>query len=151
MTHNIYSKDGNLRCSADKVELNGQYMGASSISVTVKSPSHINFEIGDYIVFRGEVYTIKNIPAEKKISEKNSTGNAFQYDNMKLESCNDELSNADFNDFVGSNADVSFTAQPNFSFVAATVNDLAQRIQVNLDRYYTGDKKWTIQIADGVS
>ena len=149
MTHNIYSKDGNLRCSADKVELNGQYMGASSISVTVKSPSHINFEIGDYIVFRGEVYTIKNIPAEKKISEKNSTGNAFQYDNMKLESCNDELSNADFNDFVGSNADVSFTAQPNFSFVAATVNDLAQRIQVNLDRYYTGDKKWTIQIADG--
>ena len=41
--------------------------------------------------------------------------------------------------------DISFTAQPNFSFVAATIDDLLQRIQVNMNRYYTGTKQWTIK------
>ena len=152
MTYNIYSKDGNtIRCFTDKVEYNGVFMGDVYINITVKSEIHIDFEIGDYIMYRGEKFTLQNIPTEKKVSDKKVNGEVFQYDNIKFTGeapfC---FSNADFNDFVGdSQTDVSFTAQPNFSFIAATPADLAQRIQVNMDRYYTGADKWTIQMADG--
>jgi hypothetical protein len=122
-------------------------MGENSVIVSAKSPKHIDFNIDDYVVFRGENFYLANIPTEKKTGDRNTKGDVFQYDNMKFMSVQYELNNADFNDFVGgSQTDISFTAQPNFSFVAATVTDLAQRIQVNMDRYYTGDKKWTIKV-----
>jgi hypothetical protein len=137
--------DDSVRCYTEKVEYNGQYMGESSITVSVKSHIHIQFEINDYLVWRGETYYLNNIPTEKKTGDTKTKGDVFQYDSMKFSSCQSELDNADFNDFVGeSQTDISFTAQPNFSFVAATIADLAQRVQVNMDRYYTGDKKWTI-------
>jgi hypothetical protein len=137
----------NIKCSVEKLEYNGQFMGENSVIVSAKSPKHIDFNIDDYVVFRGENFYLANIPTEKKTGDRNTKGDVFQYDNMKFMSVQYELNNADFNDFVGgSQTDISFTAQPNFSFVAATVTDLAQRIQVNMDRYYTGDKKWTIKV-----
>ena len=153
MRYYIYSKNGSIkRCYAEKLEFSGQFMGSCSLSINVKWHEHIDFAIGDYIEYRGEKYTLSNIPTEKKVAHKNATSQSFQYDNIKFESCISELSIADFNDFVGdSQTDISFTAQPNFSFVAKTVSDLAQRIQVNLDRYYTGDKKWTITIDSDLS
>jgi hypothetical protein len=148
MRYKIYSKDGStVRCETEKLEYNGQFMGENSVIVSAKSPKHIDFNIDDYVVFRGENFYLANIPTEKKTGDRNTKGDVFQYDNMKFMSVQYELNNADFNDFVGgSQTDISFTAQPNFSFVAATVTDLAQRIQVNMDRYYTGDKKWTIKV-----
>src|SRR5574344_1809830 len=137
----------NIKCSVEKLEYNGQFMGENSVIVSAKSPKHIDFNIDDYVVFRGENFYLANIPTEKKTGDRNTKGDVFQYDNMKFMSVQYELNNADFNDFVGgSQTDISFTAQPNFSFVAATVTDLAQRLQVNMDRYYTGDKKWTIKV-----
>ena len=65
MTYNIYSKDGNtIRCFTDKVEYNGVFMGDVYINITVKSEIHIDFEIGDYIMYRGEKFTLQNIPTE---------------------------------------------------------------------------------------
>lgn len=150
MTYNIYSKDGELRCEAPKIEYNGKFMGESSITVSIRSERHIGFEIGDYIEYRGEAYTLFNVPTEKKVGTGLTEGEIYQYDSMKLLSYSGELSNADFNDFVGgSDTDRSFTAQPSFSFVAATIGDLAERIQVNMDRYYTGSMKWTILVDKG--
>jgi hypothetical protein len=147
MRYKIYSKDGStVRCETEKLEYNGQFMGDSSITASVKSNVHIAFEVGDYITYRGNNFTLGNIPTEKKTGHKNANGGVFQYDSMKFESYITELANADFNDFVGdSQTDISFTAQPNFSFVAATIDDLLQRIQVNMNRYYTGTKQWTIK------
>ena len=147
MRYKIYSKDGStVRCETEKLEYNGQFMGDSSITASVKSNVHIAFEVGDYITYRGNNFTLGNIPKEKKTGHKNANGEVFQYDSMKFESYITELANADFNDFVGdSQTDISFTAQPNFSFVAATIDDLLQRIQVNMNRYYTGTKQWTIK------
>ena len=147
MRYKIYSKDGStVRCETEKLEYNGQFMGDSSITASVKSNVHIAFEVGDYITYRGNNFTLGNIPTEKKTGHKNANGEVFQYDSMKFESYITELANADFNDFVGdSQTDISFTAQPNFSFVAATIDDLLQRIQVNMNRYYTGTKQWTIK------
>lgn len=149
MNYNIYSEDGQtVKCVTDKLEYNGQFLGESSITFNVKSSYHIDFAIGDYILYRGEKYTFENVPTEKKVSEENVNGESFQYDNIKLSGRSIELSTADFNDFVGdAQSDISFTGQPNFSFVAATPLDLALRIQANMDRYYSGDKKWTIQMS----
>jgi hypothetical protein len=150
MRYKIYSKDGvSVRCETEKLEYNGQFMGENSVIVSAKSPKHIDFNIDDYVVFRGENFYLANIPTEKKTGDRNTKGDVFQYDNMKFMSVQYELNNADFNDFVGdTQTDISFTAQPNFSFVAKTIDDLLQRIQVNMNRYYTGDKQWTLKTSD---
>lgn len=152
MRYKIYSKDGSVvRCTTEKLEYNGTFMGESSVTISVKSNKSIDFQIGDYVLYRGEKFTFENVPTEKKTDHPNANGSVFQYDNIKLNGYDSELQ-IPFDDFVGtSDTDHSFTAQPDFSFVAATIDDLAQRVQANLDRYYTGDKKWTIVVADGAT
>ena len=152
MRYKIYSSDGGtLRCETEKVEYDGTFMGESNLTVTVKSKQEVSFGIGDYLEYRGEKYTLDNIPTGKKTDHRNANGEVFQYDSIKFSSYGGELT-IPFDDFVGTaDSDRSFTAQPNFSFVASTIQDLADRIQANLDRYYTGDKKWTINVADGAT
>ena len=42
---------------------------------------------------------------------------------------------------------VHFTSLPNFDFYASSVRDLADRIQANLDRLYTGTQQWTVVVS----
>jgi hypothetical protein len=153
MRYKIYSSDGKtVKCEAEKIEYNGTFMGAVTLTVSVKSKAHKDFEIGDYIDYRGERFTLDNVPTVKKSDFKNTTGGAFEYESMQMLNPIAELEVCTFDDFVGTSAaDHSFTAQPNFSFVAATMSDLAGRIQANLDRLYTGDRKWTITVADNAT
>jgi hypothetical protein len=44
-----------------------------------------------------------------------------------------------------------YTGLSNFPFYANSVSDLAERIQVNLDRLYKDDKKWTVKVDESCS
>ena len=44
----------------------GNFMGESYISFDVNSPVYINFEIGDYIEYRGERFVLNYIPSPIK-------------------------------------------------------------------------------------
>ena len=75
------------------------------------------------------------------------SGEGFVYDNVKFNSASDELTRCDFLDYVKGDNKVHFTSLPNFDFYASSVQDLADRIQANLDRIYTGSQQWTVVVS----
>ena len=147
MKWTIYDKTGSkVRCHVNKLEYNGEFMGASTVTCTVKSDHPIPFEIGDYLDYRGERYTINYDPSVIKRARANTAGDAFTYDGIVLNSYTDELVRCSFLDYVLNDNQIHFTSLPTFSFYAATVKDLADRIQANLNRIYKGDGQWTVNV-----
>ena len=78
--------ESNVRAAATKLQYSGTFMDIPSLSVTVKSPALIQWEIGDYIVwdYDGQTYTLRNIPQVKKQARTNTYGEAFVYENMQF-------------------------------------------------------------------
>ena len=143
----IYSKDGQTqRCVANKLEYNGEFMGACSVNITVTSPTPINFTVGDYLIYRGERFEINYDPTELKQASKNTYGEAFKYENVVFNSLADELTRCEFLDYVKEDNLIHYSSLPTFSFYAESINALAERIQVNLDRIYKGEQKWTVTV-----
>ena len=143
----IYSKDGQTqRCVANKLEYNGEFMGACSVNITVTSPTPINFTVGDYLIYRGERFEINYDPTELKQASKNTYGDAFKYENVVFNSLADELTRCEFLDYVKEDNLIHYSSLPTFSFYAESINALAERIQVNLDRIYKGEQKWTVTV-----
>ena len=129
----------------------GNFMGESYISFDVNSPVYINFEIGDYIEYRGERFVLNYIPSPIKNGTPGKSGDAFVYRNVKFNSLADELTRCDFLDVVLADNHVHFTSLSKFSFYAATVKDLADRIQANLNRLYNGGEAWTVTVEEDVA
>lgn len=149
MTWTVYDKTGNTaRCEVNKLEYSGEWMGECFVTVSVTSPAPIDFAIGDYLEYRGERFEINYDPTVIKKARNLSYGGAFTYDSVKFNSLSDELTRCDFLDYVKSDNLIHYSSLPKFSFFAASVQDLADRIQANLDRIYTGDKKWTVTVHD---
>ena len=143
----IYSKDGQTqRCVANKLEYNGEFMGACSVNITVTSPTPIDFTVGDYLIYRGERFEINYDPTELKQASKNTYGEAFKYENVVFNSLADELTRCEFLDYVKEDNLIHYSSLPTFSFYAESINALAERIQVNLDRIYKGEQKWTVTV-----
>ena len=129
----------------------GNFMGESFISFDVNSPVCINFEIGDYIEYRGERFVLNYIPSPIKNGTPGKSGDAFEYRDVKFNSLADELTRCDFLDVVLSDNHVHFTSLCKFYFYAATVKDLADRIQANLNRLYNGGEAWTVTVEEDVA
>lgn len=143
----VYSKDGlKERCSVKRLEYNGTWMGACSLSLDIDSPTPVDFEIGDYIEYRGERFEINYDPTVIKNSSNGSIGNSFSYKDVVFNSLSDELTRCDFLDYVPSDNLLHYSSLPNFTFFADSIEKLAERIQVNLDRVYKDEKKWTIEV-----
>ena len=142
----VYSKDGSAKCEARKLEYSGEFMGACSVNVSISSHSPVDFSIGDYLIYRGERFELNYSPSVIKQSSYGSDGDGFVYENVVFNSLSDELTRCDFLDYVPSDNGMHYSSLPNFSFFAENISDLAERIQVNLDRIYTGSKKWTVVV-----
>ena len=147
MAWKVYDKTGNtVRCTLKSLEYNGTWMGACFVTSTLKSAVPILFEIGDYVMYRGEKFEINYEPTALKKAARKTSGEAFVYDNVKFNGAGDELTRCDFLDYVKSDNQIHFTSLPKFSFFASSIQDLADRVQVNLDRIYTGVQKWTVVV-----
>lgn len=147
MAWKVYDKTGNtVRCTLKGLEYNGTWMGACFVVCSLKSDVPVPFEIGDYVIYRGEKFEINYDPTALKKAAKKTSGEAFVYDNIKFNWAGDELTRCDFLDYVRSDNQIHFTSLPKFSFFASSIQDLADRIQVNLDRIYTGTQKWTVTV-----
>lgn len=149
MKRYVYSKDGSQKAVISSLEYQGVFMGLSCLSVTVKSPVPVAFANGDYIDYRGDRFTLRYLPALKKQSAPMRYGEAFVYEGIVFYSGTDDLTRCDFLDVVLSDNKMHFTSLPTFQFYAETADDLAGRIQANLDRLYKGDRKWTVKVAEG--
>lgn len=144
----IYDKDGNVLHESiveydgkgkvvyqDTFEYVGKWMGECYLTVSIKSPYPIDFQIGDYIEYRGEKFTINYDPTAIKKARRGTYGEGFVYDSIKFNSYSNELTMMLFHDWVLDDNKVHYTSLPAFSFYAKDVDDLADRLQACADRW----------------
>lgn len=145
----IYSKEGIEKAVVKSLEYDGTFMGDRYVSVSVSSPTVIDWAIGDYLDYRGERWTLWLLPATSKVARVTSYGGAIEYKDVRFCPTEEELRRCSFLDVVLHDNEIHYTNLPNFSFYCATAKDLADRIQANLDRLYPG--QWTITANPAVS
>ena len=142
----VYDKTGEIkRCTIKELEYNGSFMGERTISCSFESPVVINFAIGDYLTYRGEVFYLYYTPSQTKSASSGSAQDAFEYD-LVFNTVDVELQNCQLLDYVPYGNDYHYQPSPSFSFVG-TVKTFAERIQANMNRDYPG---WTIDVYEGV-
>lgn len=119
----------------DTLEYSGKWMGERFLTVSIKSAYPIDFQIGDYILYRGEKFTINYDPTVIKKSSRGTYGEGFTYDSIKFNSPSNELTQMRFHDWVLSDNKLHYTSLPTFSFYAKDVDDLVDRLQACSDRW----------------
>lgn len=145
----------NIRATIRRLNYSDTWMGERFVTATFTSPTPISFEIGDHIIYRGEEFVINYDPSVIKRAEKGTYGEAFEYNDVKFCAVDYELQLVDFEDYVlasnGSGANrLHFSPLTTYSFYASTVRDLGNRLQANLDRIYTGARKWSVVVDDTI-
>ena len=149
-TWNIYHKDGSKltdvngeQITVHGLEYSDSWMGECFLTISFKHEVPINFQIGDYIVYRGERFELNYEPGKDKQARPDTYGEGFVYDSVKFNALQDELSRAEFLDVVLNDNELHYTALPKFQFYVQTLDDLLDRIQANLDEQI-GNGLWKI-------
>ena len=149
-TWNICHKDGSKltdvngeQITVHGLEYSDSWMGECFVTVNFKHEVPINFQIGDYIVYRGERFELNYEPGKDKQARPDTYGEGFVYDSVKFNALQDELSRAEFLDVVLNDNELHYTALPKFPFYVQTLDDLLDRIQANLDEQI-GKGLWKI-------
>lgn len=139
-TWNIYHKDGSKLTDVNEeqitvhgLEYSDSWMGECFVTINFKHEVPINFQIGDYIVYRGERFELNYEPGKDKQARPDTYGEGFVYDSVKFNALQDELARAEFLDVVLNDNELHYTALPKFPFYVQTLDDLLDRIQANLD------------------
>ena len=147
---NIYHKDGSKltdvngeQITVHGLEYSDSWMGECFLTINFKHEVPINFQIGDYIVYRGERFELNYEPGKDKQARPDTYGEGFVYDSVKFNALQDELSRAEFLDVVLNDNELHYTALPKFQFYVQTLDDLLDRIQANLDEQI-GNGLWKI-------
>ena len=137
---NIYHKDGSKltdvngeQITVHGLEYSDSWMGECFLTISFKHEVPINFQIGDYIVYRGERFELNYEPGKDKQARPDTYGEGFVYDSVKFNALQDELSRAEFLDVVLNDNELHYTSLPKFQFFVQTLDDLLDRIQANLD------------------
>ena len=163
----IYDKAGVLKAEAKELKFEGEFMGIPKVTVTLKTPIPIALVAGDYLDYRGERFTLGSKPNAKKVARRYYYGEAFQYEDVIFQGVPDELTRCKFLDVVPEEeidangnlvydeygntkiTSLHYTSLPKFSFYAESVKQLQERLQANLDRLYSGSRRWRVKIAEG--
>lgn len=157
---NIYHKDGSFLTDANEeqitikgLEYSDSWMGECFVTINFKHEVPINFQIGDYIVYRGERFELNYEPGKDKQARPDTYGEGFIYDSVKFNALQDELARAEFLDVVLNDNELHYTSLPKFPFFVQTLDDLLDRIQANLDeqigaglwKIYSRNKERSVQ------
>ena len=159
-TWNIYHKDGTKltdvngeQITVHGLEYSDSWMGECFLTINFKHEVPINFQIGDYIVYRGERFELNYEPGKDKQARPDTYGEGFVYDSVKFNALQDELARAEFLDVVLNDNKLHYTSLPKFPFFVQTLDDLLDRIQANLDeqigaglwKIYSRNKERSVQ------
>lgn len=147
---NIYHKDGSKltdvngeQITVHGLEYSDTWMGECFLTINFKHETPIDFQIGDYIIYRNERFELNYEPGKDKQARPDTYGEGFVYDSVKFNALQDELSRAEFLDVVLNDNELHYTALPKFPFYVQTLDDLLDRIQANLDEQI-GKGLWKI-------
>lgn len=157
---NIYHKDGSKltdvngeQITVHGLEYSDSWMGECFLTINFKHEVPINFQIGDYIVYRGERFELNYEPGKDKQARPDTYGEGFVYDSVKFNALQDELARAEFLDVVLNDNELHYTALPKFPFYVQTLDDLLDRIQACLNeqigaglwKIYSRNKERSVQ------
>ena len=149
-TWNIYHKDGSKltdvngeQITVHGLEYSDTWMGECFLTINFKHETPIDFQIGDYIIYRNERFELNYEPGKDKQARPDTYGEGFVYDSVKFNALQDELARAEFLDVVLNDNEFHYTALPKFPFYVQTLDDLLDRIQANLDEQI-GKGLWKI-------
>lgn len=147
MEWKLYHKNGTpLRdtngkeISVHSLKYDGEWMGECSVSVSIENEAPIDFEIGDYLIYRNERFELNYDPGKAKQGRKNALGNSFKYQDVKFNSLSDELARAEFLDVVLNDNELHYTALPVFQFYVESLDDLLDRLQACMNEQVGGNK-----------
>ena len=147
MEWKLYHKDGTpLRDTNGKemsirsLPYHGEWMGECSVSVSIENEAPIDFEIGDYLIYRNERFELNYDPGKAKQGRKNALGNSFKYQDIKFNSLSDELARAEFLDVVLNDNELHYTALPVFQLYVEALDDLLDRLQACMNEQVGGNK-----------
>jgi hypothetical protein len=159
-TWNIYHKDGSKltdvngeQITVHGLEYSDSWMGECFVTINFKHEVPINFQIGDYLFYRGERFELNYEPGKDKQARPDTYGEGFVYDSVKFNALQDELARAEFLDVVLNDNELHYTSLPKFPFFVQTLDDLLDRIQANLDeqigaglwKIYSRNKERSVQ------
>jgi len=135
----VYSTKGVEKAQVKELELHDEWMAECYLTVTVKSANPVSFQIGDYIDYRGERYSINYDPTVLKKARKGTYGEGFVYDSIKFVSdSQSKIVGCDFTDIVLDDNQMHYTGLPTFPFYCESVDDLLDRVQACLEELYPG-------------
>lgn len=138
----VYSKDGQTeRCVLHKLEYSGTVMGDRSVIATFSSEKKIDFNVFDYINYRGERFELELLPTVKKVSSRE-----YKYE-LRFVSLKYELERCMMRNIVPGDNGIVYPTPLTVEFTG-DVKYLAERIQACLDAMY-GKGTWSITIAEG--
>lgn len=147
MEWKLYHKNGaplrdtnGKEISVHSLKYDGEWMGECSVSVSIENEAPIDFEIGDYLIYRNERFELNYDPGKAKQGRKNALGNSFKYQDVKFNSLSDELARAEFLDVVLNDNELHYTALPVFQFYVESLDDLLDRLQACMNEQVGGNK-----------
>lgn len=146
----LYSKSGVAKVVVKKLDYRGEFMGESHVTFDLDSPVPVEFAFGDYLTYRGEVYTLRELPSVEKQARRSSYGGAFRYENITLQGMEWEPTHVEFTDYVPSDNDEHYTGLSTFSFYCDHPSKLLERIQACMDVAYTDGVAWTFTLSPNV-
>ena len=145
-----------VRCVVKKWQFQDSVMGEQYISFTISSEAPIEWAVGDYCVYRGEMFTLNYVPSVTQRARRGEVGDAFTYEMVKMDSCRVELDRAIMLDITPTTGDyiaalgTNFTGSDQFQLFCGETSvlidgnpvtltpvcALAAKIQANLDRAF---------------
>lgn len=146
----IYKPNGeNTDIELRKYQYNGSFMGERNITASISSPVKINWEIGDYVVFRNEPFSLRYVPPVKKQSRRGTYGEGYIYDGIVFSSIISQLMDVQFLDYVSNDNKAHYTGLSNFAFYVSnnSLTEFASRIKANIERVY-GKDSWDVIVAN---
>ena len=146
----LYSKSGVAKVVVKELDYRGEFMGDSRVTFDLDSPVPVEFAFGDYLTYRGEVYTLRELPSVEKQARRSSYGGAFRYENITLQGMEWEPTYVEFTDYVPSDNNEHYTGLSTFSFYCDHPSKLLERIQACMDVAYTDGVAWTFTLSPNV-
>ena len=85
MQYSIHHSNGTRVAATRKLAYEGTMMGDVYVSCDIDSPSPIDWQIGDYIVFNGQRFVMTVLPTATRNARDNSRGDAVQYKAVRFQ------------------------------------------------------------------
>ena len=146
----IYKSNGeSTDIELRKYQYNGSFMGERNITASISSPVKIDWAVGDYVVFRNEIFRLRYIPPVKKQARRGTYGEGYIYDGIVFSSIISQLMDVQFLDYVSNDNKAHYTGLSDFAFYVSnnSLTEFASRIMANIERVY-GTGSWDVIVAN---